>query len=163
MLEILRQEGMNATHQRAVSFAIARMLSSLENKGAFSSTLFSRLYGAFASDTNASPPYTPTQAMTIASTILTMAPPSADMPLALALLEPIIEKLYALLYYMESRVVSDPAEIAECKGLLQSWTKVATASMACDKLWNIFEGHGGEWIQAGNGESDELQLRWRRL
>jgi hypothetical protein len=139
------------------------MLSSPRNDGVPSSALFSLLYGAFALDTNANPPYTATQAMTIASTLLTMAPPSADMPLAATLLEPIIEKLYALLYYMESRVVSDPAEIARCKGLLQSWMKVATASTACDKLWNIVEGHGGEWAQARNGESDELQLHWRRL
>jgi hypothetical protein len=99
----------------------------------------------------------PLETIKILSRFLVTAPPTSDEPLIVKVLEPIVEKLYSLLYYLETKAVSDPTETENCKGLLFSWLKVASAGSVSSRLWNVIEGKGGEWFP-----DEELVLRWRR-
>jgi hypothetical protein len=101
--------------------------------------------------------YTPLETTAILSKFLVMAPPTGDDPLIVKFLEPIVEQLYSLLYYLEMKAISDPTETESCKGLLLSWLKVTSAHAAALQLWNVIEGKGGEWFT-----DEELVLRWRR-
>jgi hypothetical protein len=101
--------------------------------------------------------YMPLETVKILSKFLVTAPPTSDEPLVVKVLEPIVEKLYSLLYYLETNAISDPTETESCKGLLFSWLKVASADSASSRLWNVIEGKGGEWFP-----DEELVLRWRR-
>lgn len=84
-------------------------------------------------------------------------PPTGDEPLVVTILNPMVDKLYSLLYHLETKAVSDPTEIESCKGLLFSWLKVASAESVAARLWDVVEGKGGEWFL-----DDELVLRWRK-
>jgi hypothetical protein len=99
----------------------------------------------------------PLETIKILSRFLVTAPPTSDEPLIVKVLEPIVEKLYSLLYYLETNAISDPTETENCKGLLFSWLKVASAGSVSSRLWSVIEGKGGEWFP-----DEELDLRWRR-
>lgn len=103
--------------------------------------------------------YTPLETVNILSKFAVTAPPTVEEPVIIKLLEPIMEKLYALLYHLETRVISDPTEIETCKGLLLSWFKLAPADLATTVIWNVIEGKGGEWFL--EERSEELTLCWR--
>ncbi|KAG8805451.1 hypothetical protein FRC19_007871 [Serendipita sp. 401] len=163
MVRILTDKSSPPAHQRAISFALSSFVSAEAQPVAFT-ILSSILFAAFEerdlsheSETNES--YSPMESIGILSTFLATAPPSSNKALATVLLTPIIERLYSLLYYLDTRAISDPTEIALCKGLVHSWMKVTADQDVCDRLWSIVQGNGGEWVLSGR---DELRLEWRK-
>ncbi|KAG8857705.1 hypothetical protein FRB91_011020, partial [Serendipita sp. 411] len=163
MVRILTDKASPPAHQRAISFALSSFVSAETQPVAFT-ILSSILFAAFEerdvsheSKTNES--YSPMESIAMLSTFLATAPPSSNKPLATVLLTPIIERLYSLLYYLDTRAISDPTEIALCKGLVHSWMKVTADQDVCDRLWSIVQGNGGEWVLSGR---DELRLEWRK-
>ncbi|KAG8819060.1 hypothetical protein FRC18_012206 [Serendipita sp. 400] len=163
MVRILTDKASPPAHQRAISFALSSFVSTETQPMAFT-ILSSILFAAFEerdlsheSETNES--YSPMKSIGILSTFMATAPPSSNKPLATVLLTPIIERLYSLLYYLDTRAISDPTETALCKGLVHSWMKVTADQGVCDRLWSLVQRNGGEWVLSG---TDELRLEWRK-
>ncbi|CAG8720460.1 5396_t:CDS:2, partial [Acaulospora colombiana] len=168
MLDILHNEGKGSTSQQAVSFVLSNLMSSRTTGKLVTSIAASALYAGFEEKKDSTTsketpaPYSPSDTITILSNFLATAPPLGDVPLASDLLNPIVEKLYSLLFYFENKAISDPTEISTCKGLLISWTKLAPATDVSDKLWSIVQGAGGEWKMDAVGDEGDLKLSWRQ-
>ena len=121
------------------------------------STVNAALYLSF-SEHNSSALFPPLRTLAILSNLMAMAPPSPDTPLVTKVLTPIVEKLYSLLYFLDKRPTSDPAETTLCRNLVQSWMKISPETEVSHKLWSIVLGNGGRWILT----DENLTLQWRQ-
>ncbi|CAG7848566.1 SubName: Full=Uncharacterized protein {ECO:0000313/EMBL:CCA66523.1} [Serendipita indica DSM 11827] len=157
LLGLLEAETASPVFQRACAYTLSRLTNISSSDPVVLSTISATLYSSFSEDSS-SPSFPPLQTLVIVSNLVAMAPPSPDAPLTTKVLMPIIEKLYSLLYFLDKRLTSDPAETALCRSLVQSWMKISTETEVSQKLWSIVLGNGGRWIVAG----ENLTLQWQR-
>ncbi|KIM25905.1 hypothetical protein M408DRAFT_25799 [Serendipita vermifera MAFF 305830] len=160
ILDILLAEDVASRTLQAAAYVFSDLVSSKHQDSTIFPILNVTLYAGFQEHTQErAKSYMPLETIKMMSKFAVAAPPSGDEPAIVKVLGPIIEKLYTLLYHLETKAISDPTETEACKGLLLSWLKLASAEVATERLWNVIEGKGGEWFIGGDNE--ELTLCWR--
>ncbi|KAJ3794052.1 hypothetical protein GGU11DRAFT_759476 [Lentinula aff. detonsa] len=129
----LLQERWHPAYRRAAAFALSQMLAVEDRIPA--KIVLSLLHDPFLKGSDK--PTDVTTALSDLTILLTNSDPSPD--LISSLLSPVVRPLYALLFHLDTIKTSDPELKEVVRGLLMTWSRIASTSEAVDILWSILD------------------------
>ncbi|KAJ3980001.1 hypothetical protein F5890DRAFT_1558111 [Lentinula detonsa] len=135
----LLQERWHPAYRRAAAFALSQMLAVEDRIPA--KIVLSLLHDPFLKGSNK--PTDVTTALSDLTILLTNSDPSPD--LISSLLSPVVRPLYALLFHLDTIKTSDPELKEVVRGLLMTWSRIASTSEAVDILWSILDDEASQW------------------
>ncbi|KAJ3986901.1 hypothetical protein F5890DRAFT_1636144 [Lentinula detonsa] len=135
----LLQESRHPAYRRAAAFALSQMLAVKDRIPA--KIVLSLLHDPFLKGSDK--PTDVTTALNDLTILLTNSDPSPE--LISSLLSPVVRPLYALLFHLDTVKTSDPELKEVVRGLLMTWSRIASTSEAVDILWSILDDEASQW------------------
>ncbi|KAF9222024.1 hypothetical protein BS17DRAFT_784322 [Gyrodon lividus] len=156
----LLSENVPATHRRAASFTISRMLDSEFSHRTLVSSLalpmihdpIMRVLKVPLEDRSlvSLAPITPSRALSALTILLLNTDPS---PVFVTLiLSPVVHALYALMFHLDRVKASNPVLKESVKGLLATWGRVVERQEGVDTLWSVLQSDWMYWEVDTTGE-----------